>query len=298
MERYNKMTNIYNYDNINIGKNSQKQFNLSDFLTDEEVFHIARVTFTSHNELSFHSHNYAELLWIENGEGIHHINGYDIPIRKNTMVMIRPTDKHNFSAIKGYMTLINVAFPIESLDHLRNRYFPNTDLYFWSKNKFPFQITIPEELTKRISARAEETMIYKRSYLQLDSLLLFIFRQISVNESGISYYNSPLWLVQAIQNYNKEIMFKEGVPAFVTLCNRNQDYINRVIKKNFGKTLTAFINDIRIKYAANQLLLTNIPIKFICSSCGFQSITYFYQQFEARHHMSPFKYREMYQKII
>lgn len=285
-------------DKNSIKEQSSQKFELSDFITNEEVYHIARVTFTAKNEISLHSHNYAEMLWIEDGEGIHHINGNDIPIKKNTLIMIRPDDRHNFTAVKGHMTLINVAFSLESLDYIRKRYFENSDFYFWSKNKNPFQIIIPEDLTIRLSAKAEEAMLYRRSYLQLDSLLLYIFKHISINETLENYSNSPFWLAQAIQNYNKEKLYKKGVSAFVTLCNRNQDYVNRVIKNNFGKTLTAFINDIRIKYAASQLLLTNIPIKLICSSCGFSSITYFYKQFEERYHMSPFRYRAIHQKII
>lgn len=63
-------------------KLASKNFLLSDFISENEVFHIARVTLTSRQDLSYHSHNYAELLWIESGEGIHHINGYNIHIKK------------------------------------------------------------------------------------------------------------------------------------------------------------------------------------------------------------------------
>lgn len=277
---------------------SPKNFLLSDFLSKDEVFHIARVSITSSKDLSFHSHNYAELLWIESGEGIHHINGYNLPIRKNDMVMIRPQDKHNFTAKGKQLTLVNIAFPKESLDYFRCRYFPKTSLYFWTKSPLPFQMTLPDELIRRISTKAEETMLCKRSYLQLDSLLLFIFQQISINESALNYTDAPLWLVNAIQEFNKAGVYKDGSALFISLCNRNADYVNRIIKIHFHTTLTEFINNIRIKHAASQLLLTNIPIKSICDSCGFTSMAYFYKKFNEQYEVSPQKYREIHRKMV
>lgn len=275
-----------------------KNFLLSDFIAKDEVFHLARVTITSRKDLSYHSHNYAELFWIESGEGIHHINGYNVHIRKDMMVMLRPQDKHNFTAKNSHLTLVNIAFPKSCLEHLKNRYFPNTNLYFWSDSILPFQVILSEDLIKRISARAEEAMLYKRSYLQLDSLLLFIFRMLTINESGINYANAPIWLATAIHNYHKVNFSYGGGTSFISLCERNADYVNRVVKKLYNKTLTEFLNDIKIKYAANQLILTNIPIKTVCHTCGFSSLAYFYKQFKMRYQISPSRYREIYQKIV
>lgn len=214
------------------------------------------------------------------------------------MIMIRPSDKHNFTVKGENLTLVNIAFSKESLEHLRNRYFPNCDLYFWNNNTLPFQLIISEDLIKRISARAEEAMLYRRSYIQLDSLLLFIFRMLTINESTINYSNAPIWLATAIQKFNKNKFTTDSISTFISLCERNQDYVNRTIKKLYKKTLTEFLNDIKIKYAANQLILTNIPIKNICYTCGFSSLAYFYKQFKDRYQMSPLKYREIHQKIV
>ena len=101
-----------------------KTFKLSDFCTDEEAFHIARVNISTRKDLSYHSHNnYAELLWIEDGEGIHYINGHQVKIQKNEMVMIRPGDKHSFSAKGKDLIIINIAFSKKTLEYLRTRYF-------------------------------------------------------------------------------------------------------------------------------------------------------------------------------
>lgn len=72
------------------------QFKLSYFLSANEVFHIARVNITSSQDLSLHTHDYAEILWIEKGTGYHHVNGRQVRLSAGDMVMIRPRDCHTF----------------------------------------------------------------------------------------------------------------------------------------------------------------------------------------------------------
>ena len=275
-----------------------KFFRLTDFLAKDEVFHIARVFITTRYDISYHSHDYAELFWVEKGEGIHHVNGNKITIRANDMVLIRPEDEHTFSSNGKNLTIVNVAFPKETLDYFQQRYFANSNKYFWTDSKLPYQIKISENLVKRFSSRAEETMRFKRSNMQMDSLLLFIFRNLQELNTQQDYSSVPSWLVSAIKAYNNTDYFREGTSSFVKLCNRNPDYVNRVVKTVFNHTLTEFVNDIRIKYAADELILTSIPIKLIAYACGFESIAYFYKQFSQRYSQTPSDYRKLNQKIV
>ncbi|MCR5519377.1 MAG: helix-turn-helix transcriptional regulator [Bacteroidales bacterium] len=275
-----------------------KYFRLTDFLAKEEVFHIARVFITTRYDISYHSHDYAELFWVESGEGTHHINGNKITLHANDMVLIRPSDRHTFSSNGKNLTIVNIAFPKETLDYFHDRYFANSNQYFWSDSVLPYQIKIPDSLVKRFSYRAEEAMQFKRSNMQMDSLLLFIFRKIQELDTQQDYSSAPSWLASAIKAYNNTTYFKYGSSSFVQLCAKNPDYVNRMVKMVFKQTLTEFVNDIRIKYAANELILTSIPIKLISYSCGFESIAYFYKQFGQRYGQTPSDYRKMHQKIV
>ena len=157
-------------------------FKLSYFLSANEKFHIARVNITSSQDLSLHSHDYAEILWVEKGTGIHHVNGHQFRLSPGDLIMVRPKDRHTFSSSGKGIVIVNVAFPVETLDYFRQRYFEWSNLYFWTTGMFPFQMRLSRDIVKRLSSRAEEAMKYGRSNIQLDSLLLFIFRQITANE--------------------------------------------------------------------------------------------------------------------
>lgn len=175
--------------------------------------------------------------------------------------MIRPDDRHTFSATEPGITLVNIAFPLETLDFLRGRYFENSNLYFWTTSLLPFHIRLSQDLVKRLSSRAEEAMKYRRSRLQLDSLLLFIFRQITANQEFENNPEIPVWLYNAIQKYNCPEQFARGVEGFVELCDRNVDHVNRVVRMHFYKTLTELVNEFRMRYAVTQLSITAMPIK-------------------------------------
>jgi AraC family cel operon transcriptional repressor len=274
------------------------KFELSYFLNQNEKFHIARVNITSRQDLSYHSHAYSEMFWIEKGAGYHNINGSRIKLEEGDLVMMRPDDEHAFSPIGRGLTLVNVAFETEVLEYFHNRYFPNATLYFWSNRLFPFQMKLSKSMVNRISARAEETIKYSRSYLQLDSLLLFIFRQVTANEKVSDQSEIPLWLFNAIQQYNSPEYFRQGIHSFVTLCGRNISYINRTVRMSFGKTLTALLNESKLQYATTQLSLTGMPIKTICDNCGFHNLGHFYKIFKGRYNQTPMEYRNINQKLI
>jgi len=274
------------------------RFKLSYFLSANEAFHIARVNITSSQDLSLHTHDYVEMLWIKKGTGIHHINGEQVKLSAGDLVMIRPDDRHTFSATEHGITLVNIAFPLETLDFLRSRYFENSNLYFWTTSLLPFHIRLSRDLVKRLSSRAEEAMKYRRSRLQLDSLLLFIFRQITANQEFDNNAEIPLWLYNAIQKYNSPEQFARGVKGFVELCDRNVDHVNRVVRMHFYKTLTDLVNEFRMRYAVTQLSITAMPIKTICSNCGFRNLGYFYKIFRQIYHQTPREYRKLNQMIV
>lgn len=104
-------------------------FKLSYFLSANEKFHIARVNITSSQDLSLHSHDYAEILWVEKGTGIHHVNGHQFRLSPGDLIMVRPKDRHTFSSSGKGIVIVNVAFPVETLDYFRQRYFEWSNLW-------------------------------------------------------------------------------------------------------------------------------------------------------------------------
>jgi len=276
------------------------KFNLDSFLSNsEEVFHLARVTLRSKGDIEMHTHDYAEIFWIEEGEGYHLINGEKVKIFPGYLCTLRPEDKHTFiakSTAKG-LTITNLAFKSTTLDYYRDRYFPETNLYFWSKSHLPFSFRIPAEELSLLCRKADQVINQSRGNIQLDRLLLFIFE--IIEPSHKSYDNEmPYWLQSALENYNSPAVFIQGIEGFLSLTNKSIDHTNRIIKKYTGKTLTETINLSKIKYAARLLIMTDASVKTIASDCGYGNMGYFYRVFKAHYKMSPKDYRIHNKRIV
>ena len=281
-----------------------KTFYFKDFLAASEFYHIARVSFGTNRTVIPHDHNYCEIFMVEKGSGYHYVNGQKLLIDEGCICMIRPEDAHVITQNKREeITFVNISFDIDTLNYFHKRYYSNTPIYFWTKSQVPYSLKLPSHIHKRISSRVNEAMNADRSYLQLDSLLLFIFRMLEYHDvqnvrecSGEKC--APLWLSKAISEYNSPTLFMGGVDSFVRLCDRNISYINRTVKTHYNITLTNLLNDTKLKYAQVQLALTDMPTKEICHNCGFQNMGHFYKIFKSRYNASPMEYRRINQELI
>lgn len=76
------------------------------------------------------------------------------------------------------------------------------------------------------------------------------------------------------------------------LVNMNEQYFCRYFKKNIGKTITEYINVIRVEKAATALAETEDKIIDIAAACGFDNTGYFIRRFKKEKGMTPSEYRK------
>ncbi|HEY4290007.1 MAG TPA: helix-turn-helix domain-containing protein [Puia sp.] len=274
-------------------------FRLRDFIRDDEVMHLARVTIYSRKDISLHRHDFAEIFWVEAGSGVHLVNGEEIRLETGDLVMIRPDDKHTFtSSRRGRgLTIMNLAFSLSTLKHLQKRYFPQLKHYFWTEDFLPYIISVSPTLIRQISRRAEENFRFRNSLIHLDSLLLFIFRSIADTEDSTVNRQIPVWLHDAITDFSTPELFQKGYVGFVDACKKNIHHVNRTVRKVMNKSLSDLIAELRMNFAAKQLVITNVPIKTICSDCGFNSLAHFYKTFKKIYHLTPSDFRKINQNV-
>jgi len=73
----------------------------------------------------------------------------------------------------------------------------------------------------------------------------------------------------------------------------NEASFCRYFKKNTGRTLTEYVNDLRINHACQLLLETTNPIAEIAEDVGFNSFTNFNRCFTTRKKVSPRTFRKV-----
>lgn len=90
------------------------------------------------------------------------------------------------------------------------------------------------------------------------------------------------------EHYSSPIRLSE----LAELVNMNEQYFCRYFKKNIGKTITEYINVIRVEKAATALAETEDKIIDIASACGFDNTGYFIRRFKKEKGMTPSEYRK------
>ena len=274
---------------------------LTDFVSGDDTFHLARVTHSARNRLALHDHGFPEVIWVEQGHGYHLINGETVSLEPGTIIFIRPrpADTHTVRPKNWQETLTMgvVAFFTDTLQYHRARYFPDSTNYFWSEELLPHHLQVDTYTLNWLSDSLNELMRGPRSHRRLDQFLLTLFQMLDKTRKPSSRPGAPSWLTDALAHFDTPAFLAEGAQGFATLANRTPEHINRTVKKHYGLTLSGLINRERMAYAARQLVLTDAPISSIAYESGFENLGYFYTVFKKHFKTSPGRYRTFNKRI-
>jgi len=267
-----------------------KQSRLDDFLPKDEAYFLSRVIKRTNFSYPPHSHNYAEMFLIEEGELFHVVNGKKSTLTAGMLVFIRPTDQHRFeSSINCSFT--NVIVSKQTLDYLRKRYFSEQDICFWSTLKQPAQIQLEGKALIRILTWLREIYLAPRSRFEIERFLLGVFGELARRVEHPDRPNVPDWLRIALEKLRDPERAALGIPEFYRLAGRSPEHVSRTLKKQLGITPSEAVNRIRLGNAAGLLEMSDQSISDIALDCGFKSLGYFYSMFRLQFDITPRHYR-------
>ena len=73
---------------------------------------------------------------------------------------------------------------------------------------------------------------------------------------------------------------------------QSPSHFSRCFEKRTGCTYTRYLMQLKLRYAARLLLLTQLPIASISPQAGFPTLSYFYKIFRDCYGVTPQEYRE------
>ena len=103
--------------------------------------------------------------------------------------------------------------------------------------------------------------------------------------------------IQKVQNYiNERYQQDIRLNLLAELVGMAPSAFSRFFKLRTGKTLSDYITDIRIGYAARMLVDTQRSIAEICYDCGFNNLSNFNRIFKKKKNCSPKEFRDNHKK--
>lgn len=253
---------------------------------------------------SRHAHNHFEIVYINNGRGIHFYNEAALEYKTGDLFLISPGDEHFFE-INEVTTFTYIKFNeayFNSKRHLApDEYYSSTPeaimkLRFLKEVKIKIDNLHCEILKNLVNS----VLAYNKAKNVAHSpvvfyLLLGIFGIIkesmqvktitaindgSNNEQILSYLHENI--------YNRE---KITVKTIASHFNISIRYFSNYFKRNFGIAYQEYLDSYRIKLIEKRIAIGGLKLKQIAQEFGFTDVSHLSKVFKKLTGISPTDYR-------
>jgi AraC family cel operon transcriptional repressor len=242
---------------------------------------------------TLHTHEFAEVMWIEGGAVEHLINDGRRLLETGDVVFVRPDDVH--TVVGSRFVQVVVAVDRKTVAFLENRYFSG-DGWPWRRGPEPATYRLDRRQLARLVALARLLATAAPSRLLLERFLLELFQELT---GPTASDDLPPWLQQALRRLADDPQaLASGVPALASFAGRSREHVNRVARATTGRRATDLVNEARLARAAAELTLTDEPIVRIAADCGLPNLSHFYRLFNARFGVTPRAWRVRHRALL
>lgn len=231
-----------------------------------------------------HWHEFYEIEYVVSGHATETINGTDYEVKPGFAVLITPADLHSYQNVRkeDFLTVYNVKFspyllPPELQKMLSGISAPLCGINSEIKPIFDRLLL---EYNNRSFAR-EQYII--STINQICILLLRCCEE--VTDSANDPEHKMVMYIR--EHYLEPISAKSVAECFHLTPN----YFSEIFKKHTGIGFSAYVKNLRLKFAAKLLLTSDMTVNEIAVKSGFNSTTYFFNSFKAAYGMSPEQFR-------
>lgn len=249
------------------------------------------------NTYPSHYHDYYEIFVITTGKCKHKINELEQYLEKGSMVFVRPADVHSYDFWgNSDCQFVNINFSSslvnECFDFFGNRTFEQE---LKSSEVSPYSILSGSDMDSVIK-KSEHILLYStvdktKARLLAKSLLVDALTYFFLNDQGSSKKSSPHWFDSLLFQMQKKENFTAGIEKLYSISDKSTGHLNRVFKQYLNTTPTVYINRLKLNYARNLLLTTNMTILEVSFEAGFENLSHFYHLFKDNFGVSPKKIR-------
>lgn len=149
----------------------------------------------------------------------------------------------------------------------------------------PFHI---HRLSSHFAGQIENTRTIKESLvLQEEMIRRFC---LLVKQHSLSQYS--YYVGQTITLVQFDLTADLRLKTIAEKLNVNASYLSSLFHREYGCTMTEFINKQRIDKGIALLRLTSKPVQEIAAECGIQDVNYFIKLFKKQTGFTPNRYRE------
>jgi AraC-like DNA-binding protein len=252
-------------------------------------------TFPEHIQL--HWHEFYEIHFIDEGEGIHILNGNTYPLRKGSLFLLTPVDFHEILPKQDHpLGIYNIIFSDDMIgDDLRKILFGS----FESLTTI-LQGESMHQLESDISRLHREFSQRKPGY---ELVLKGTFERILVDLARTCRVRAdrPLAVDKCLSQgaIQKALIYMHlHFPEALTLkdvANQAQlsaNYFSVCFHKVTGQCFQKYLQELRLRFSRTLLRTANCSVTEVCYASGFNTLSHFERVFKERFRQSPGNYQQ------
>jgi len=217
-----------------------------------------------------------ELIFVIRGEVCLNENGTEYILRENELLHLEPGIRHF-----GFRESENTSF---YWVHWTNHPTEEMPKHTHIENPYSLSLLFSQLLHYSVDSRFPESPHYVTRLI-----LAELYADCNRNEESRLINRTAEWIRA---NSSAPIKVTEAAERF----GYNVDYLSRLFKKQFGKSLKEYIDHTRMQHIKNQLLNSGTPLKEIASACGFEEYKHFLKYFKYHEKMTPTEFCSTYTK--
>lgn len=239
---------------------------------------------------SQHSHDFAELFYIVEGEGSFIVNNTEYEVKKNQLIVINSNVSHTEKS-SDYKSMEYITLGFDGMSFNKKNSQSKESIIIFEDNRIEI-FSLIQFLLSELDLDNEESHVFymSQNILEMIIIKLIQYQDIEVEESSNQKINSTIYEVKKYidLNYSESL----NLDDLAELSHLNKYYLSHTFKEQTGLSPIEYLNETRIKNAKILLKSTNYSVSEISSFTGFSSQSYFSQRFKKITDLSPRQYRE------
>ena len=236
---------------------------------------------------TLHSHEYAEVFWVERGRGWHVMEQERVLLEPGDVWFIRPEHIHTLRADASGIEFcwVNVAWDADFFANCERRY---QDLG-WPWQEKPHCLRFSPQQIAQLNDTFFAVTGEDQNICDADWCMSYLMRTVRHAQPDLV----PQWFAQGLEQwFADDEAFSLGVTMMVEFMGHSRRQVARIVRDVYAMSLSAFVRQHQLTRSAKLLHQSNDEILAIALICGFDNLSYFYRCFRERYGVSPGRYRQ------
>ncbi len=246
-----------------------------------------------------HWHDHYEIEYIVSGSGKQVLNGIEYPLSAGMIHFLTPTDFHEI-IVDSKLEIIKFNFREENVDS----FILSTLIGLCGNTSINFQGEEKKTIESLIEMSLKHTGLYKDSaYFShmikklLECILLDIIEHLGASEHRIENSVSENNIQKVLLYIHKHFKEPLELGTAADMVHYTPQHLSKLFHRTMGITFKEYITNLRMNYASQLILNTQMEIVEISRESGFGTRQNFTKEFKRFYLCSPSEYRTKNKKL-